>query len=110
MEKTEKELLELAAKAADYKIIFTDPLEECIRIDGYRDDDWNPLEDDGDALRLAIDLGIEIHPDLAVAEVYSVYMAGNFGYNKMQEFGDDKYAATRLVIVCSAAHIGEKMP
>ena len=52
---TDRELLELAAKAAglnysfEYGCYFDDEYEQGC--------DWNPLDDDGDALRLAVKLG-----------------------------------------------------
>ena len=59
----DRELLELAAKAAGYAVdcAFEDsPLiyGEDAGPDGPRE--WNPLTDDGDALRLAVDLRLDI--------------------------------------------------
>lgn len=57
---SDRELLEFAAKAAEY--VLTDGSQ------GYRTFrckggvEWNPLTDDGDALRLAVKLCIEISP------------------------------------------------
>ena len=55
---------------------------------------WNPLTDDGDALRLAVKLNID---------------AGNPGMRLSIDWrkGDDPYAATRRAIVRAAAEIGE---
>jgi len=56
---TDRELFELAAKAADI------PLKPDFaeRSDYYMTDRlmWNPLTDDGDALRLAVKLGIDFY-------------------------------------------------
>lgn len=80
---------------------------------------WNPLTDDGDALRLAIKLNIEIRPDAQVFETCTAYMVGAYGYNERElwyedENGDartdDPMTATRRAIVRSAAKIGEAMP
>ena len=95
---TDRELLEFAAKAAGYKKRFVHYLG------------WNPLTDDGDALRLAVKLGIEIIPDLQVNEVLTAFMVGSYGYNTAEEIGTDPLAATRRAIVRAAAEIGRQMP
>ena len=64
----------------------------------------------GDALRLAVKLGIEIHPDIEVREVYtafSVHRPNLVGLNTWAPMGDDPYAATRRAIVRAAAEIGK---
>ena len=61
---TDRELLELAAKAAIIPIKFpsTHGVKDIDlsprRTDTW--DSWNPLTDDGDALRLAVDLGLVV--------------------------------------------------
>ena len=95
---TDREMLEFAAKAAGYKKRFVHYLG------------WNPLIDDGDALRLAVKLGIEIIPDLQVNEVLTAFMVGSYGYNTAEEIGTDPLAATRRAIVRAAAEIGRQMP
>jgi hypothetical protein len=93
---TDKELLELAAKAAGFT------LEE------HYDDDqyypwctethafWNPLADDGDALRLAVKLNLDV-----------VFWVGFVTAEYEREmYKDDPYAATRRAIVRAAAEIG----
>ena len=53
---SDRELLELAAQAAGIVSNYNG-LEECVIYsskDGWRATNWNPLEDDGDAFRLAI--------------------------------------------------------
>lgn len=85
---TDRELLELAAKAAGLNV-GTD--------EGSYDDLkwWNPLTNDGDALRLAVKLGID------VSKAQLVY------YDKTS---NDPYAATRRAIVRTAAEIGKAIP
>lgn len=67
---------------------------------------WNPLEDDGDALRLSVRLGICYGPnfdnDLAVC-------FGREGRNITEPYGDDKNAATRRAIVRAAAATRKEM-
>lgn len=66
---------------------------------------WNPLEDDGDALRLAVDTHISIEPFGTHILSYVDLMRGSF-----REACDDsaasRRAATRRAIVCAAASMG----
>lgn len=91
---SDKELLELAAKAAD----LWDLLEETE--DGFEFmgsfEIWNPLTDDGDALRLAVKLKILDLHEISIAPV-NVWD------------GECPYAATRRAIVRAAAEIGRMM-
>lgn len=104
----DRELLELAAKAAGmtgtYFNVFADA--EVPLSDG--EGPWNPLTDDGDALRLAVKLRIEIIPDLQVNDVLTAFMVGSYGYNTAEEIGTDPLAATRRAIVRAAAEIGRE--
>lgn len=62
----DKEMLEMAAKAAGIKVTW-EPMHGCYWIDPGQDlqiDPWEPLADDGQALRLAVRLGISVdNPD-----------------------------------------------
>ena len=98
---TDKELLELAAKAAGYRLANTKPgyplyVENGIGI-------WNPLTDDGDALRLAVKLGLAIN--ITPSKIY----ASDGCIDGVIEVMDtsDPYAATRRAIVRAAAEIGK---
>ena len=101
---TDRELLELAAKAAGIEAAWRDGEGLVCRNDaGYRFF-WNPLTDDGDALRLAVRLR-----KLPVIEHWSdgdywVYTCGHEG--EANPLGNDPYAATRRAIVRAAAEIG----
>ena len=101
----DKELLELAAKAVGFT------LEE------HYDDDqyypwctetlafWNPLLDDGDALRLAVKLGLEVRTD----GPYLIAVTPRYVDNELYEpRGEDPCAATRRAIVRAAAEIGKE--
>jgi hypothetical protein len=95
--KTDRELLESAAKAAG----LWDAENNCIDIP------WNPLTDDGDALRLAVKLRILVDPD---GETYAVATAVPKGRGEVmisEKHRDDPCAATRRAIVRAAAQIGE---
>ena len=114
--KTDRELLELAAKAAGKKYnAWSDKItdydsphygEPALHMDrpGGQCESWNPLIDDGDALRLAVKVGVDIvFAHKGMTRVY----AG--GYEFTEYCGDDQNAATRRSIVRAAAAIGESM-
>jgi hypothetical protein len=103
---TDRELLELAAKAADIELwhedVFTKGLTQKISQSGILC--WNPLTDDGDALRLAVKLRIR----------YAGMGERACAFIGLREFwedeGSDPYAATRRAITRAAAEIGKAMP
>jgi hypothetical protein len=84
---TDRELLELAAKAAGrgsqwwMDSTWNGP-----------DKEWNPLTDDADAFRLAVKLNL--------------WEAVRDGYQHADSWDSDPYAATRRSIVRAAAEIG----
>lgn len=109
-----RELLEKAAKAAG--IALTKWVEEWdggapasyMTLDG---GSWNPLTDDGDALRLAVKLSLTV--DIGHDKYSDVWAYPNKDTkrNKVratESFNGDPYAATRLAIVRAAAAMGEK--
>jgi len=102
---TDKELLTLAAKAAGVEIIgFGDVFWVPENAELQRP--WNPLTDDGDALRLAVKLDMNIEVWNPFKEVWAVAE----GYDVIEEpWGEDKLAATRRAIVRTAAEIGRGM-
>ena len=114
---TDRELLELAAKAAG--IEHGADRTECdlsLTENGRHRSlpKWNPLTDDGDALRLAVKLGMVVsicdHPDLMEVEA-SVFPNGRPSSLMFREiYINDPYAATRRAIVRAAAEIGRAMP
>lgn len=100
---SDRELLELAAKAAGIRGFWVD--------DGLNSGSnaepevWNPLLSDSDALRLAVKLKFGV--DVLSAKV-TVFFKGGHRFSEVH--GDDSYAATRLAIVRAAAEIGKEMP
>jgi hypothetical protein len=111
----DRELLELAAKAATLRVHgWIDEKFYVVNIapvDDYFDPYvWNPLHNDGDALRLAVKLGIaiQLHPSW----VYARAVMPN-DLMKWMEITEgwahtaDPYAATRRAIVRAAVAIGE---
>ena len=108
---TDKELLELAAKAAgievryqpgSHRFLYKKELQEP---EGYYFAYWNPLTDDGDALRLAVKLKLNI----LISSKTTVKCAKPNNILTVEERNDDPYAATRRAIVRAAAAIGEGM-
>lgn len=102
---TDRELLEMAAKAAEIKVEFYERYgrELCKKENDYGpDNQWNPLTDDGDALRLACRLHINvfIYDDETSTATLGV-VAKNWGSVE---------ANTRRAIVRAAAEIGKDMP
>lgn len=70
---------------------------------------WNPLTDDGDALRLAVTLQLEIVPiEGGGVDVQRTTEQEPFGELLATETGPDPYAATRRAIVRAAAAVSSK--
>jgi len=99
---TDREMLELAAKAAGIEHLSS---EYCVSgpelWDIERKRWWRPLTNDGDALRLAVQLGFSVEPGRCWHSHYG------------PAFGEDVLggvmAATRRAIVRAAAQIGAQM-
>ncbi len=106
--KTDRELLELAAKAAGNDAYWNTSAKIFMVPNGEEvwHKPWNPLANDGDALRLANALGFSIHMhDQSIG--ISRYRIGT--YLVWQDRGLDDDAATRRAIVRAAAAIGETL-
>ena len=98
---TDRELLELAAKAAGYWAAeFNCPAN-------LPHNNWNPLTDDGDALRLAVKL--EMSADFFDDVIVVGYTAGDVFEQVTETPLTDPFAATRRAIVRAAAEIGRSM-
>lgn len=107
---SDRELLELAAKAAGYEVrglsscgtfLLQHPAQELPR--PYHPTPWNPLADDGDALRLAVKLELQLRLRHSENEV-SAY--GSPDGRIDEGVHGDPCAATRRAIVKAAAEIG----
>lgn len=111
---TDRELLELAAKAAgkygvwDGSVFVLDSPgpTECSA--------WDPISDDGDALRLAVDLCITPEFQKGKDSVFTGYetiksLRRTYHSPIIEKFNGDPYAATRRAIVRAAAEIGRAM-
>ena len=103
-ESEKKELLELAAKAAGITDVWWSE-------EGYGWPDpsnaWNPLKDDGDALRLAVKLNLFL--DIMDDRTQACAAPYDDETDAIQMHNNDPYAATRLAIVRAAAAIGRSM-
>lgn len=110
---TDRELLELSAKACGYSVNPPQALtvaENLPTVFVLNGKEWNPLTDDGDALRLAVKLNIQVTGNTnGVGQ--AIWNAENpCGFAVINE--DNKsnpYAATRRAIVRAAAEIGRAM-
>ena len=114
---TDRELLELAAKAAgievgDYLAPNEIPGYEWGMVLGIKQV-WNPLDDDGDALRLAVKLRLRVFTpttdtDVAIASCGDLRTTGHVHKYSEDEY-TEPYAATRRAITRAAAEIGRNM-
>lgn len=118
----DRKLLELAAKAAVIAIEYVPSATENIggslkkfKVNAWHgpyllgtEIDWNPLTNDGDALRLVVKLRLTVDRS-EVKDAVFVYCdyQDNF-VEALEEHGTDPYAATRRAIVRAAAEIGKK--
>lgn len=104
---TDRELLELAAKAVGVApVLCYESARNCLRIGdrkGYAL--WRPITDDGDALRLAVKTG-----EPFVVRSRCVTTMGGLKEDFDPAVSGDDLRATRLAIVRAAAAIGEAMP
>ncbi len=121
MSNEDREMLELAAKAADMEIFRWEeskPRTAVVKGKRFVSSDeffyWAPLDDDGDAFRLAVKLKIHCYQYSFPGQMRNGYWAMN-GYvqatrkdidERAAIENDDRYAATRLAIVLVAAEIG----
>lgn len=107
MNTTDRELLERAAKAAGFHFHGHRRYYANVYVSTTGDTDdwfvWSPLTDDGDALRLAVKLGMNI-----LVHLDDVTVTKHLGTYKQRAWGvDERYAAARRAIVRAAAAIGE---
>ena len=102
---TDREMLELAAKAAGINIVCFDAERNAMKTKGCSPSRWNPLTDDGDALRLANKLSIDILHNWE--SVTAQWELGKFCREKCTD--ETRSQATRKAITRAAAEIGKEM-
>ena len=109
----DKTLLELAAKAGGYtEVNFEEPGNGYYPFKYHTNGNvscwWNALADDGDALRLAVKLGLVIEIGYA-ARGFLVVRTNTDNWQEFREpWGTCPYAATRRAIVRAAAALAEQ--
>jgi hypothetical protein len=107
---SDRELLELAAKAAGYTCDFLAWGSGVVNVydAAGKHAVWNPLEDEGDALRLAVKLRLTVHTyDEDNSPSSWGVSAGPMWVDECVPHDSDPYASTRRAIVCAAAAIGQ---
>lgn len=111
---SDRELLKMAAKAAGIDLMWklgfhqiTLPPSVPYFLAGGLDKYWNPLTDDGDALRLAVVLSLDVHVNQRHVEIFSGDLEDCI--DQVCVDCDDPCAATRRAIVRAAAAIGSAM-
>jgi len=105
---TDRELLELAAKAAGIESLWwTKDGNKLFQRNGGEQKPWNPLTDDGDALRLAVKLCLFIQINTASATAW--LWRGEHWFEKAADYEKDMSATTRRAITRAAAEIGRSM-
>lgn len=124
--KTDRELLELAAKAAGYAVDWREWVRshvaefatvKHVKCAGFWLDgkEWNPLNDDGDALRLAVALRFSVFAgcDWCTVRGGTKKVKSDTRFKIYEHIGWDEYdrrdraGATRRAITRAAAAIGE---
>lgn len=114
----DRELLELAAKAAGLQVkgwvgdrlSYFNPIAEWSGVG-----DWNPLDDEGDAFSLSVNLGLKImHYPVYRVDKHSVIVTypcldKEQEINIMETYGRDKCKATRRAIVRAAAEMRRRL-
>jgi hypothetical protein len=120
----DKELLGLAARAAGLAVTPHNNFKSCPELMfTYSGKNWNPLTDDGEALRLAVKLGLGLTFDrysnskrnTPEAEWFTDIdfcngMPPSASTIKEEKHGNDALAATRRAIVKAAAELGKAKP
>lgn len=123
---TDSKLLELAAKAAGIEICWPEKYVT-VRVNNWGDDDkelqpaphltkgdfvgkpWNPLTDDGDALRLAVALKLNVGVTDKDEDGYARAIVSCFirSVQIRETLNDDPCAVTRRAIVRAAAEVSK---
>ena len=100
---TDREMLKLAAKAAGYEVRSDGEGGLTIPTRRGASREWNPLTDDGDALRLAVRLHMQVSITTESCRAETLPSLG------VRVNDNDEMAATRRAIVRAAAQIGAQM-
>lgn len=115
---TNREQHELAAKAAGLAITWKTGSCKGGEVEAafVGDQPWRPRDDDGDALRLAVKLGMDVCVDTRHEpgpSTHVVCFSNDYDsaiVDEMESHNDCPLAATRLAIFRAAVEIGRGMP
>ena len=99
---TDREMLELAAKAAGLHIKVSSNSGMGLKVHG-NCNWWNPLTDDGDALRLAVKLHMQVSVTTESCRAETLPCLG------VRVNDSDENLATRRAVVMAAAAVGREM-
>lgn len=105
----DRELLELAAKAAGIKLEYCEASGFHWIDNKYTGLWWDPINVDGDALRLAIKLRLDLTFYNGFQEIHAEPSNGDGLSASVEDYGDDVDGAVRRAIVRAAAEIGKSM-
>ena len=120
---TDREMLELAARAVGIRVVASvAEMHGCtdestiypgVMLAGVQNP-WDPLTDDGDALRLKVNLHLIVGSYSTYSSVGGTYTTGNYTVPDEitvwhHETAGDACAAERLAITRAAAEIGRQM-
>lgn len=102
---TDRELLERAARAAGIEVNRGNiPHERDMLFT--RGVEWNPLEDDDDAFRLMVSVGLDVEwCSSGRVSAYRHVNANGHCFTAMESYREDRAAATRRAIVRAAAMV-----
>jgi hypothetical protein len=110
---SERELLELAAKAAGLEPTWDQPRGakrgRCRVKRGDLSPIWDPRNDDAETLRLAVELDIQIEhvgPSTGPATEVNCWPRGRGDCSASQKYNGDKLAATRHAVFEAAVMLG----
>lgn len=109
----DKEMTELAAVALGLETEWMTDNQGYSFLHNYENGcEFDPLHNDGDALRLACDLGLRVFPIARTHSGAACSAVGSATGEQLSEVADaslDTYTTTRRAIVLAAAEIGKKM-
>ena len=102
-QRTDKELLELAAKAAG--MVSEDENKKLVPL---RPDQWNPLINNAEAFVLSVNMGLHVQQYKCSVEI-NKFDDGCVVEVSSEDVGNCRLSATRRAIVRAAAEIGAKL-
>jgi len=103
---TDKELLELAAKASGIK--YQHATSAGLYLGGSEDNFWSPLNSDADAFQLMVKLSIRVRPYVGNEDDFTTVTFDDHDRMSLDHNGD-ALGATRRLITMAAAEIGKGM-